>query len=133
MITRTTATVMASPKPFRKMAPSTISSAIVTRIGCCIHSGASGFSIRCAAASAADSVMVMTKLVAAKPSRHSTTTLPFQRGNRFSSIRMLPWPCGLISATRLYIGSAPNSVSSTRTSVAIGESVPAAMNAMPGW
>ena len=46
---------------------------------------------------------------------------------------MLPWPCGLIAATRLYIGSAPNSVSSTRTSVAIGESVPAARKAMLGW
>jgi hypothetical protein len=88
--------------------------------------------MRCAAASAADSVMVMTKLVAAKPSRHRTTTLPFQRGNRFSSMRMLPCPYGLISATRLYIGSAPNSVSSTRTSVAIGDTVPAAMNAMSG-
>jgi hypothetical protein len=46
--------------------------------------------MRCAVASAADKVMVITKLVAANPSRHSTTTLPFQRGNKFSSIRMLP-------------------------------------------
>ena len=73
-------------------------------------------------ASAADSVMVMTKSVAANPSRHRTNALPCQRGSSSSSIEMLPWPCGLSSATRLYIGSAPNSVSSTRTSVAIGES-----------
>ncbi len=45
---------------------------------------------------------------------------------------MLPWPCGLIAATRLYIGSAPNSVSRTSTSVAMGESVPAARKAMLG-
>jgi hypothetical protein len=46
---------------------------------------------------------------------------------------MLPWPCGLMAATRLYIGSAPNSVSRTSTSVAIGDSAPAARNAMLGW
>ena len=86
-----------------------------------------------AAASAADSVIVMTKLVAANPRRNRTTAFPFQRGNRFSSIRMLPWPNGLISATRLYIGSAPNTVTRTRISVAIGDSVPAARKAMPGW
>ena len=50
----------------------------------------SGFSIRCAVASAADSVIVMTKLVAANPSRMRTTALPFQRGKSASSIRMLP-------------------------------------------
>ncbi len=46
---------------------------------------------------------------------------------------MLPWPCGLIVAMRLYIGSAPSSVRTIRTKVATGESTPAAMNAMLGW
>ena len=46
---------------------------------------------------------------------------------------MLPCPYGLRSATRLYIGKAPKSVSATRTSVATGDSVPAATNAMLGW
>jgi len=45
---------------------------------------------------------------------------------------MLPCPHGLRSATRLYIGNAPKSVSATSTSVAIGESAPAATNAMLG-
>ena len=86
----------------------------------------------CAVASAADSVIVMMKPVAAKPSRQSTSALPRQRGSSSSSIEMLPWPCGLSSATRRYIGSAPKSVSSTRTSVASGERTPAARKAMPG-
>ena len=85
------------------------------------------------AASAAESVMVMIKLVAAKPSRQRTKSLPFQRESKFSSIEMEPSPCGLSAATRLYIGSAPKSVSSTRMSVAMGESAPAARKAMPGW
>ena len=34
------------------------------------HAGTNGFSMMCAVASAADSVMVMTKSVAANPSRH---------------------------------------------------------------
>ena len=86
-----------------------------------------------AVASAAESVMVMMKPVAAKPSRHSTSALPRQRGSSSSRIWMLPWPCGLSSATRRYIGSAPNRVRSTSTSVASGDSTPAARNAMPGW
>ena len=45
---------------------------------------------------------------------------------------MLPWPCGLMSATRPYIGSAPKSVRTISTSVAIGASAPAARNAMLG-
>ena len=45
---------------------------------------------------------------------------------------MLPWPCGLTAATRLYIGRAPNRVSRTRTNVATGDSSPAARKAMPG-
>ena len=40
----------------------------------------------CAVASAADSVMVMTKSVAANPSRHRTNALPRQRGSSSSSI-----------------------------------------------
>jgi hypothetical protein len=83
-------------------------------------------------ASAADSVMVMMKPVAANPSRHSTSALPRQRGSSSSRIEMLPWPRGLSSATRRYIGSAPNRVSTTSTSVAIGDSAPAARKAMPG-
>ena len=51
-----------------------------------------GFSTRCAAASAAESVIVMMKLVAANPSSDSTSALPFHLGNSFSRIRMLPWP-----------------------------------------
>ena len=38
-----------------------------------------------------------------------------------SSIEIEPSPCGLSSATRRYIGSAPNRVNKTRTSVANGE------------
>ena len=87
----------------------------------------------CAVASAAESVIVMIKLVATKPSSIRTNILPFQRERSFSSIEIEPSPCGLASATRLYIGSAPKSVSKTRTNVANGESTPAARNAMPGW
>ena len=50
---------------------------------------------------ASDSVIVMTKSVAAKPSSTSTNALPRQRGRRSSSIEMLPWPFGLTAATRL--------------------------------
>ena len=46
---------------------------------------------------------------------------------------MLPWPCGLMSATRLYIGSAPNRVRTIKTKVAMGDSTPAARKAMLGW
>ncbi len=49
----------------------------------------------CAVASAADIVMVMTKSVAANPSRHSTSTLLRQRGSNCSSTAMLPSPFGL--------------------------------------
>ena len=91
-MTSATATVIASPNPFRKMEPRASSRTIVTGIGWCSHAGTSGFSTTWAAASAAERVIVMTKLVAANPRRHRTTALPFHRGNRFSSIRMLPWP-----------------------------------------
>ena len=49
-----------------------------------------GFSMACLVASAADSVMVMTKSVAANPSRMSTRSLPLQPGSRFSSIAIDP-------------------------------------------
>ena len=49
---------------------------------------------------AAESVIVMMKLVAAKPSSARTKSLPFQRESRCSSIEIEPSPCGLSSATR---------------------------------
>jgi hypothetical protein len=54
-----------------------------------------------ALASAAESVIVMMKSVKAKPRRTSTNAFPFHRGSSSSSIRMLPWPCGLCDATWL--------------------------------
>jgi hypothetical protein len=97
----------------------------------CLSAGAcswtNGFSMMCAVASAAESVMVMMKPVAAKPRRTRTKSFPFQRESKCSSIEMEPSPCGLASATRLYIGSAPKSVRRTRTRVATGEMAPAAM------
>ena len=59
-----------------------------------------GFSIRWAVASAADRVMVIMKSVAAKPSRASTNSLPFQNDNSRSSMAIEPSPCGLSAATR---------------------------------
>ena len=46
----------------------------------------------CAVASAADSVIVMMKPVAANPSRHNTSALPRQRGSSFSRIGDAPLP-----------------------------------------
>ena len=74
----------------------------------------------------------MTKPVATKPISMSTSSLPCHHDNRCSSIEIEPSPCGLSSATRRYIGSAPNRVISTSTSVANGDSAPAASAAMPG-
>ena len=54
----------------------------------------------CADASAAESVIVMTKSVTANPSSTSTKILPRQKGSSRSSIAIEPWPCGLSSATR---------------------------------
>ena len=51
-------------------------------------------------ASAADSVIVITKSVAANPSRASTKNLPHHCGASFSSIAIEPCPYGLSSATR---------------------------------
>ena len=59
-----------------------------------------GFSTTCAVASAADSVIVMMKSVAAKPSSTSTKSLPFQNDSSRSSIAIEPSPCGLSAATR---------------------------------
>ena len=117
-----TARPTASRKPFRKIAPSAASNRSVNPIGCFAQAGSSGFSMRCAVASAADNVMVMMKPVAANPSRHSTRALPRHLGSSSSSTEMLPCPFGLSSATRQYIGSAPKSVRRTRTRVAMGES-----------
>ena len=62
--------------------------------------GTLGFSTMWAVASAADRVMVIRKSVAAKPSRTSTNSLPFQKDSSRSSIAMEPSPCGLSTATR---------------------------------
>ena len=86
----------------------------------------------CDVASAADSVIVIMKLVEANPSNARTNNFPFQRDSRFSSIEIEPSPCGLSAATRLYVGSAPNKVRRISTNVAIGESAPAARKAIPG-
>jgi hypothetical protein len=43
-----------------------------------------------------------------------------------------PCPCGLSAATTRYMGSIPKSVSSTISSVAMGESAPAVAIAIPG-
>src|SRR5918998_1482264 len=82
--------------------------------------------------SAADSVIVMIQEVATKPSRTRTKTFPRQNGSSRSSIATEPCPWGLSFATRRYIGSTPSRVSATITSVASGESAPAASAAMPG-
>jgi len=87
----------------------------------------------CAAASAADKVMVITKPVATNPMSPRTNSLPCHQGKRRSNIEMEPSPWGLSPATQRYIGSAPSSVTSTRTTVAMGASSPAASAAMPGW
>ena len=50
---------------------------------------------------AAESVIVITKSVAAKPSKHSTSVLPRHFGSSRSRSEMLPSPCGLCSAMRL--------------------------------
>lgn len=94
--------------------------------------GAKGFSTTCAAASAADSVIVIMKSVAANPSSTRTNSFPAHHGRSRSSIAMEPSPCGDSLATRRYTGSAPPSVSAIRTRVASGDRSPAASAAMPG-
>jgi hypothetical protein len=96
------------------------------------QSGANGFSTKWAVASADDSVIVMIHDVATNPSNVSTKNLPRQNGSSRSSIATDPCPLGLSAATRRYIGSIPNRVSTTISSVASGETAPAASAAMPG-
>jgi hypothetical protein len=66
----------------------------------CSASGTCGFSTRCAVASAADSVIVIRKSVAANPSSARTNSLPFQKDSSRSSIAIDPSPRGPSSATR---------------------------------
>ncbi len=132
--TRTTAIPIASPKP-RRNTPA--SSASRTRVMITSlpsnQCGTYGFSITCAVASAADSVIVMMKSVAMKPSRTRIVNLPFQRPRSRSSIAIEPSPCGLSAATRRYTGSAPSRVRRTRIKVATGDSRPTAAAAIAGW
>ena len=55
--------------------------------------------MRCAAASAAESVLVITKSVAAKPMSTSTTILFHQPWNRRSIMPIDPTPVGVSPAT----------------------------------
>jgi len=127
------ATPIASRKPRRKTTARTAMSRSVTampwsaRCGC-----SSGFSIACCAASAAESMTVITKSVAAKPSRPRTVTFPIQPGSRSSSIAMEPWPAYERAATCEYVGRAPRSVTPRSKSAAIGESAPAARSGFDG-
>ena len=73
------------------------------------------------------------KSVAAKPSSTRTKIFPAHQGSSRSSMAIEPSPFGDSFATRRYTGSAPPSVSAISTSVASGESSPAASAAMPGW
>ncbi len=59
-----------------------------------------GFSTTCAVASAAESVIVIRKSVAAKPSRTRTKSFPCQNDKSRSSMAIEPSPCGDSSATR---------------------------------
>ena len=99
--TSTTAIPMASLNPLRNTAASSATSTRVMPI-CWPRrkSGRNGFSRMCAVASAAESVMVMMKSVAAKPSRTSTNSLPDQRGRIRSSMAIDPWPSWLSRATQ---------------------------------
>jgi hypothetical protein len=127
------ATPTASLKPSRKTKPRISSSTIVMSTACpCRKSGRYGFSVMCTVASAADRVIVMIHEVATKPSSTSTNSFPYQKGRRFSSMATEPCPCGLSCATRRYMGSMPSNVSATMSSVASGDSAPAASAAMAG-
>ena len=59
-----------------------------------------GFSTMWAVASAADSVIVMMKSVAAKPEQHEDEQLALQQRSSRSSMAIEPSPCGLSRATR---------------------------------
>ena len=54
------------------------------------YAGTSGFWTMCAVASAAERVIVTTHAVATNPRRMSTSTLPFQKESRLSSIAIEP-------------------------------------------
>ena len=128
-----TATPTASLNPARNTPPRISSSTTVIATCWSVrNTGANGFSTKCAVASADDRVMVMIHDVATKPSRASTNSLPHQNGSSRSSMATEPWPFGLSAATRRYIGSIPNSVSATISSVASGDTAPAASSAIPG-
>ena len=67
---------MASEKPIRNTAPSSAIRPRVSQTFCpCSVDARNGFSTRWADASAPDSVMVITKPVATKPSSESTSSL----------------------------------------------------------
>lgn len=123
----------ASLNPSRNTPPRMSSSTMVIHNSVpCRKDGTIGFSTRCTAASDADSVMVTIHDVSTNPSRASTNSFPRQNDSSRSSIATEPWPCGLSSATRRYIGSIPNRVSATISRVASGEIAPAASAAIPG-
>ena len=99
--TRATATPIASVNPRRKTIPRSATSPMVMASSWpCRTAGTCGFSTTWAAASAAESVMVMMKSVQAKPRSTSTKSLPRQNGSSRSSMAIDPWPCGLSAATR---------------------------------
>ena len=127
------ATPIASDKPSRNTPPRISSSTMVISTSWpCGKPGNAGFSTMWTDASAAERVIVMIHEVATNPSSASTKILPRQNGSRCSSIATDPCPCGDSRATRRYMGSMPNSVSATISSVASGESAPAASAAMAG-
>ena len=76
---------------------------IVTTICPCIHAGTApaytGLLMRWAAASAADSVLVITKSVAAKPMSTRTTSFAPQPRNIRSIMPIEPTPSGVSPAT----------------------------------
>ena len=130
--TITTAMPMTSLKPRMNDAPSRTSRNDVRKTACLVLAKSSaggvgqfGFWIRWTAASAVDSVLVMTKSVAANPSSTSTSTLPPHPWTSRASIPIDPWPACDRPATYRYSGSAPNSVTATSTRVASGASSPA--------
>ncbi len=87
--TRPTAIPIASVKPLRKTAPSSAIRNSVTPTWCpSSNSGAKGFPSTWAEASAAESVIVMMKSVATKPSRTSTKSLPCHQVSSRSSMPM---------------------------------------------
>ena len=84
---------MASENPRRKTAASSASNPrVISMVWFDQASGMNGFSTRCAVASAADSVMVIRKSVAAKPSSARTSSLPSHLGSSRSSIAIDPSP-----------------------------------------